>query len=79
MECNDSHLPATTRQGRHGHESGPRFPKTHEALEAGFFPMAMLWQNGQRRRDPDWIPFARHWARPQIVAAAAAGHRLSRT
>jgi hypothetical protein len=44
--------------------------RLRQVLEAGAFPMAMLYRDYQGRRDPAWIHFQRRWARPAIIAAA---------
>jgi hypothetical protein len=39
-----------------------------QTIEAGFFPMAMLWRNEAGKVDKEWQRFQRQWARPAIVA-----------
>jgi hypothetical protein len=40
-----------------------------EAIDAGFTPMAMLWQDDKGARNPEWIGrrFQKKWARPAII------------
>lgn len=41
--------------------------RMHEALSAGFIPMAMLWRDKHGSPDDAWRKFQRLWARPAIV------------
>ena len=44
-----------------------------DCIDAGFFPMAMLYRDGQSEPTLDWRRFQRIWARPAIVAAKLKG------
>jgi hypothetical protein len=44
-----------------------------QAIEAGFVPMAMLWRDDSGKRDPQWVSFARNWARPASIMAMTRG------
>ena len=41
--------------------------RLYECMEAGFVPMAMLYQDEKRNRDAVWVKFAWRWARPAII------------
>lgn len=43
-----------------------------QTTEAGFMPMAMLYRDHQGNRSPEWMRWARAWARPAIIACKAA-------
>jgi hypothetical protein len=43
--------------------------RLHETMDAGFFPMAMLYRDENGRRDSIWAKFQRQWARPAIIAS----------
>ncbi len=43
--------------------------RLHEAIGAGFMPMAMLYRGQSGDRDPEWMRFQKMWARNTIVAA----------
>ena len=45
--------------------------RLHEAIAAGFMPMAMLWRDRSGRTTREWRRFQRQWARPAIMAGAA--------
>ena len=38
-----------------------------QAVDAGFFPMAMLWRDDNGRYSRDWKQFQRTWVRPEII------------
>lgn len=40
-----------------------------QAIDAGFFPMAMLWKNKSGDVPPKWAAFQRAWANPWILGA----------
>jgi len=42
--------------------------RLRQTIDAGFFPMAMLWRNERGDVDPEWRTFNRTWASPYIVA-----------
>lgn len=42
----------------------------------GFFPMAMLWQDGKTIQPPEWRRFQRGWAAPAAIGAQIAKIRL---
>jgi len=42
--------------------------RMHETTSAGFMPMAMLYRDQQGKRDPEWMRWARTWARPAMMA-----------
>ena len=46
-----------------------------ETIDAGFFPMAMLYRDKNGEKPAGWRTFQRHWARPQIVASRISGHK----
>ena len=37
-------------------------------VKAGYMPMAMLYRDKTGKRDPEWMRWARAWARPAIIA-----------
>lgn len=41
--------------------------RLRQAVEAGFFPMAMMYRRNDGAFDPNWRRFQRQWARPHIV------------
>jgi hypothetical protein len=41
--------------------------RLYECMEAGFVPMAMLYQNEKNERDATWVRFSWRWARPAII------------
>jgi hypothetical protein len=43
--------------------------RMHEALDAGFTPMAMLYRDDTGNHCPEWLRFQREWARPAIIYA----------
>ena len=45
--------------------------RLHEAMLAGFAPMAMLWRDDTGKCQYDWSKFQRLWARPAIIYAKA--------
>jgi len=45
--------------------------RLRQTIEAGFFPMAMLWRNDMGQTDLQWRRFQRLWARPAITAKVA--------
>jgi len=42
--------------------------RMHEAVDAGFMPMAMLYRDAEGKRDRQWAKWQRQWARPAIMA-----------
>ena len=40
-----------------------------QTIDAGFFPMAMLYRDSSGRRRHDWSRWQRTWARPAIINA----------
>ena len=40
-----------------------------DTVKAGFMPMAMLYRDKTGQRDPEWMKWARTWARPAIIAS----------
>jgi hypothetical protein len=49
--------------------------RMNEAVNAGFFPMAMLWKDNNGNKDPEWAQFQRTWARPAIIASKLSANR----
>ncbi len=43
--------------------------RCREAIQAGFFPMAMAYRNEAGAITKEWSRFQRHWTRPHIVAS----------
>ena len=43
-------------------------------LNAGLFPMAMLYRNANNQIDKKWQEFQRQWARPHLIALKAKGY-----
>lgn len=43
--------------------------RMRQAAQAGFLPMAMLWRDKGGNRDPQWMRFAKAWARPASANA----------
>ncbi len=43
--------------------------RMRDALDAGFYPCAMLYRNRKGERAPGWSRFQKWWARPAIIAA----------
>jgi hypothetical protein len=43
--------------------------RMHEAIHAGFTPMAMLWKDDAGNTDAKWAKWQRQWARPAIIHA----------
>ena len=41
--------------------------RLYETIDAGFFPMSMLWRNDKGTREKDWISFNHQWANHFIV------------
>ncbi|MDX9975435.1 MAG: hypothetical protein RBU21_20780 [FCB group bacterium] len=41
--------------------------RMHEAMDAGFTPMAMAWRGQDGKKPAEWAKFQREWARPAIV------------
>lgn len=41
--------------------------RMHEAMKAGFVPMAMVFKQGDGKSTPEWSKFQREWARPAII------------
>lgn len=42
--------------------------RMHEAVDAGFMPMAMLYRNDKGMRDIEWMRWAKQWARPVLIS-----------
>lgn len=47
--------------------------RLRQTVEAGFMPMAMLWDDGATPPSYDWRKLQRLWARPTIVASVMKG------
>jgi hypothetical protein len=43
--------------------------RMRQAVELGFFPMAMLYRDAVGKYDMNWRRFQRAWARPAVVAS----------
>lgn len=41
--------------------------RLRQTIDAGFFPMAMLYRDKAGKRDPQWVTFQRQWANPTIL------------
>jgi len=41
--------------------------RMHQTLDAGFYPMAMLWRDREGQTDKEWRRFQRVWANPFIL------------
>ncbi len=41
--------------------------RLYETIDAGFFPMSMLWRDDKGTRSKKWIHFNTQWANPYIV------------
>lgn len=47
--------------------------RMRQTIEAGFLPMAMLYRDKDGKRDPQWMKWARLWARPAIISSQIGG------
>ena len=43
--------------------------RMRQTADAGFLPMAMLWRDKEGKREPNWMKFAKAWARPASANA----------
>jgi len=61
------HLRAYVLCGYPGDTFGLAESRCRQVCALGMDPMAMLYQVGNRRRDPEWVRFAKLWARPASI------------
>jgi hypothetical protein len=47
-----------------------------DCINAGFYPMAMLYRDKTGERDPSWVKFAWPWARPPVIYAKIKGTKI---
>ena len=53
--------------------------RIHQTMNAGFFPMAMLWRDEDGERTLEWSRWQRKWARPAAISRMYRNRAMAKT